>query len=293
MSLVRLRTFVEVYRQRSLSAVARALNLTQPAVSQHIAGLEVAVGRRLFERQANGVIPTSAADDLAADVGSRLDEAETALASARARSMDVSGTLHIIGHADFMSEMLSGELRPLLDAGMRIHLHTGDGDLIKQMLLEGHCDLGITAHASGDSRLKSELLKNAPLLAVAAPALVNRVLHSGDVAAALLNEPLLAYDLELSLISPWLKRNKMESHTLTPFVVSQDLRALRHTMRSGFGWTVMPQYLCREMTENSELAVIPPPVAATEINYYLMWASGALRKPRIAYARQVLLGNDR
>ena len=50
MSLPRMRTFMEVFRQRSISGAARSLNLTQPAVSQHIAGLEVAIGRPLFER---------------------------------------------------------------------------------------------------------------------------------------------------------------------------------------------------------------------------------------------------
>ena len=159
MSLVRLRTFVEVYRQRSISAASRTLNLTQPAVSQHIAGLEVAVGRRLFERQANGVIPTAVADDLAADIGDKLDAAEAALSSAKARSMDVSGSLHIIGHADFMAEVISQRLLPLLQSGIRVHMHTGDGELIKHMLLEGHCDLGITAHPVTDKRLKSELLQ--------------------------------------------------------------------------------------------------------------------------------------
>ena len=69
MSLSRLRTFIEVYRQRSISSASRMLNLTQPAVSQHIAGLEVAIGHPLFERLATGVTPTAAADQLAADIG--------------------------------------------------------------------------------------------------------------------------------------------------------------------------------------------------------------------------------
>lgn len=91
MSLTRMRTFIEVYRQCSISGAARALNLTQPAVSQHIAGLEVAVGRPLFERSPTGVTPTAAAEALAMDIGDKLDAAEAALASARARSMDISG----------------------------------------------------------------------------------------------------------------------------------------------------------------------------------------------------------
>ena len=40
MSLLQLRTFVEVYRRRSLSEAARAIGITQPAASQHIASLE-------------------------------------------------------------------------------------------------------------------------------------------------------------------------------------------------------------------------------------------------------------
>lgn len=130
------------------------LNLTQPAVSQHIIGLEVAIGRRLFERQPQVVKPTVVADDLAADIGNKLDDAESALASARARSMDVAGTLQIIGHSDFMAEKLAGELPQLLESGIRVHLHAGDGPMVSQMVIEGHCDLGITAHPVTDTRLK-------------------------------------------------------------------------------------------------------------------------------------------
>ena len=87
--LGRLRTFVEVYRQRSISGAARALDLTQPAVSQHIASLEGAIGRQLFERHAQGVTPTAAADELAADIGDRLDLAEAALAETGAARFQI------------------------------------------------------------------------------------------------------------------------------------------------------------------------------------------------------------
>ena len=48
MSLQTLRSFVEVYRSGSISDAARALGLTQPAVSQHIAALETQLGKQLF-----------------------------------------------------------------------------------------------------------------------------------------------------------------------------------------------------------------------------------------------------
>ena len=78
MSLSQLRTFIEVYRRRSLSDGARALGITQPAASQHIASLEAQIGHPLFGRHSRGVHPTAIADDLAASVGGSLDTAEAA-----------------------------------------------------------------------------------------------------------------------------------------------------------------------------------------------------------------------
>lgn len=280
---------MEVYRQHSISAAARALNLTQPAVSQHISGLEVAIGRPLFERQSQGVVPTATADDLAADIGDKLDAAESALASARARSMDVSGTLQIIGHSDFMAEKLADVLLPLLQSGIRIHLHTGDGPEVTQMVLEGHCDLGITAHPVTDTRLKSEVIFTDNIIAVASPEIAARLNQSNNFAHDLLKEPLLAYNLELSLIKEWLDKNKIPSSALLPAVVGKDLRGQRSLLCKGFGWTAMPGFLCRTEITQGKLSQLLAPVSNTEIRYSLIWLPSALRKPRLAHARQTLL----
>ena len=289
MSLIRLRTFIEVYRQHSISSASKMLNLTQPAVSQHIAGLEVAIGRPLFERLATGVVPTSAADELAADIGDKLDSAESALASARARSMDVAGVLQFVGHADFIAEVLSGQLLPLLESGIRVRMHTGDGAFISNMLVEGHCDLGISAHPVIDNRLKSEKIMTTRALPVASPSVVKHLADKPDLAKALNLEPLLAYNLELSLIENWLVKNKLKGAQLVPAVVSQDLRAQRKLLLQGFGWSVLPEFLCAEQIKSGELVELPSPIGTCEIHYYLIWAPSALRQVRVAHARQTLL----
>ncbi|WP_371525638.1 LysR family transcriptional regulator [Streptomyces sp. NBC_01283] len=60
MTLDDLRVFVAVCRTGSLSAVARDLSCTQPAVSQHIRRLERELGLSLLERHRRGVVPTPA-----------------------------------------------------------------------------------------------------------------------------------------------------------------------------------------------------------------------------------------
>ncbi|WP_348751969.1 LysR family transcriptional regulator [uncultured Aquincola sp.] len=289
MSLTRLRTFVEVYRQGSITAAALRLSLTQPAVSQHIAGLESALGRRLFVRERHGVRPTAAADELAADVGDRLDAAESALASAKARSVELAGALQVVGHADFLAEVVAAELAPLLQRGVRVRLQAGDRDRIQQLLVDGDCELGLSAYAVTDPRLCCELIRSEPTAAVAAPVVARRVLAATDLKSALLAEPVLAYSLELPIIEDWLARNGLALHPLLPALIGQDLRSLRSLLVAGFGWSVLPAYLCRAAIATGALAEIPAPVAATELNYYLIWAPSALRQPRVAHARETLL----
>ncbi|MER6223145.1 LysR family transcriptional regulator [Streptomyces sp. 900105755] len=78
MTLDDLRVFVAVCRAGSLSAVARELDCTQSAVSQHVKRLERETGVSLLERQSRGVVPTHAGRvlcDAAADGIAGLDSA--------------------------------------------------------------------------------------------------------------------------------------------------------------------------------------------------------------------------
>ncbi|WP_343614022.1 LysR family transcriptional regulator [Novosphingobium sp.] len=289
MSLQRLRTFIEVYRQRSISAAARSLDLTQPAVSQHIAGLESSIGRQLFERQVKGVTPTAAADELAADIGDRLDVAEAALSAARARSNDMVGAIQIVGNADFMAEVVTPQLIPLLRSGIRVRLQTGALDLVIHNLVEGHADLGISAFPVNDRRLRTDAFRDEPVMAVAAPEVAARLNAAPDLAAALAEEPVLAYNLEQPLVDGWLRHNGLSTTPVSPALSGQDMRALRRLLTEGFGWAVLPNYLCQPRIARGELAEIKAPVGPVHYTYHLIWAPTALRHPRVAHARQTLL----
>jgi len=74
-----LRTFVAVYRARSVTDGARERGLSQPAASQQLAGLEKAIGSPLFTRTPRGVEPTGRAVALYAETASTLDQLEAVL----------------------------------------------------------------------------------------------------------------------------------------------------------------------------------------------------------------------
>jgi DNA-binding transcriptional LysR family regulator len=55
----------EIARQGSVRRAAGIVHLSQPALTQALAQAEEALGQRLFERAASGMVPTPAASALA------------------------------------------------------------------------------------------------------------------------------------------------------------------------------------------------------------------------------------
>ena len=287
MSLIQLRTFVEVYRRRSLSEAARAIGITQPAASQHIASLEAQLGHPLFDRHSRGVRPTAIADDLAASIGGSLDVAEAALATARARSSRMCGTVHIAAPSDLLGEMITPRLGPLLDAGLDLRLHTGGREALYGMLLDDKVHLGITASQPDDPRLAFEILGEERLLAVASVAVAGRIAEF-SLAEGLDQVSHLAYDLDRPLVRTWLDANGIELARL-PRITAPDLRVLRSALCAGLGWSVLPGYLTRAEREAGILVEIPAPVPVPPSPFHLVWARSSLRHPRVALARSLLV----
>ncbi|MCC3421552.1 MAG: LysR family transcriptional regulator, partial [Microcoleus sp. PH2017_07_MST_O_A] len=71
------RSFIEVYRVGTVSGAAQVLHLTQPAVSQHVAALESALGNPLFQRTPRRMVPTDAGKRLYSQVASAIEKLES------------------------------------------------------------------------------------------------------------------------------------------------------------------------------------------------------------------------
>lgn len=83
MTLDDLRVFVTVCGTGSLSAAAKALDRTQPAVSQHVKRIEHEVGLALLDRRPRGAVPTEAGRLLNAAVSTSLTGLDGALRQLR------------------------------------------------------------------------------------------------------------------------------------------------------------------------------------------------------------------
>ncbi|WP_373636618.1 LysR family transcriptional regulator [Yoonia sp. BS5-3] len=112
-NIAQLRSMAAAIEAGSLSAAARNLGLTQPAVSQHLQQLEQSMGRQLIVRIPRGIRPTRAGEIAYAhtkDVLRRFDDMDKAL---DALDGTISGTLRFTTNiifsqtvaAQFFSEM--------------------------------------------------------------------------------------------------------------------------------------------------------------------------------------------
>jgi DNA-binding transcriptional LysR family regulator len=90
-----LRVFLAVMRTGNTLAAARRLGIDHSTVSRRLAGLETALGTRLFDRSPRGLAPTEAAGALIGHAERIESELIAAAASVAGRDADVAGTVRL------------------------------------------------------------------------------------------------------------------------------------------------------------------------------------------------------
>lgn len=99
LNLRHLRAVAEIRRRGSVSAAARAINITQPAITQAVTKLEGLLDARLFDRRSDGMASTTAADVLAP----RIDAALNHIASRRVTMAQMRALVAVADGGGYLS----------------------------------------------------------------------------------------------------------------------------------------------------------------------------------------------
>ena len=116
MGLRELAAFVAVVEEGGLSAAARRLHVSQPALSQTISGLERELQVKLLKRSSTGTRPTEAGTTLAAEARAVLARYEQTLRVMARYTEKESGMLRLGIPLEFPAAMLSQALAELAEA---------------------------------------------------------------------------------------------------------------------------------------------------------------------------------
>jgi DNA-binding transcriptional LysR family regulator len=194
MELRQLRLFVAVAEEGNFTRAAERVNLSQPALSHRIRGLEDELGVPLFLRTARGASLTAAGEALLSDARHLLDDASAARQRVR-RAGGLSDDTARIGF-DFVAFGGVAPMPSLLSTfrqrfpDMQLSLQVLESAAVEEALTAGQLDLGFLL-----GPLQSAELKFHPLLSgvyqLLLPALHPLAVLASVRRAALLEHPLV------------------------------------------------------------------------------------------------------
>jgi len=145
--------FRQVMRLGSVTAAARALAVSQPAVSRLIADLETDLGFALFDRRAGKLFPTPEARSLASEVErmfyglARLERFAQEMKGLQRGSLTVA-TLPMVSF-QILPRALSAFLSE--NSGLRVTHNVHNSPRVVDLVAAGQADLGIAQTAPGRS----------------------------------------------------------------------------------------------------------------------------------------------
>jgi LysR family transcriptional regulator, benzoate and cis,cis-muconate-responsive activator of ben and cat genes len=153
MELRQLQLFLAAAEDGSITAAARRMHLTQPALSRQIKALEEELGVELFTRGAHSVNLTPAGKTLLEEGGKLLERAARVVKQVRATAED--GEPLRIGYAPSLAGSLLGhalERFSQIHPRVRVQLSDLSSSEMRDGLIQGTLDVAVTVPWEGDTQ---------------------------------------------------------------------------------------------------------------------------------------------
>ncbi|QLE59030.1 LysR family transcriptional regulator [Nostoc sp. TCL26-01] len=276
------RSFIEVYRVGTVSGAAQVLHLTQPAVSQHITALESALGAPLFQRMPRRMLPTEAGKRLYNRIASAIEALESV--STNAGLENASLLIRLGTPQEFFAEQILSYLKPK-DTLFSIKFGLAQ-DLIAQ-LLNNQLDGVIATQKIAKSELEYQLIFEESFWLVGPPnekiPITQDVVQSdlSSLAAWLIQQPWIAYSDDLPIIRRFWRVVFGWRLDVNPQFVIPDLRSIRAAIAYGLGYSVLPDYLCREWIAAGRLNLVLQPTKAVTNQIWLTYRKSERQSQQI------------
>jgi molybdate transport repressor ModE-like protein len=250
----RLRLLVEIERQGSLSAAARAVGIGQPSASEHVRLLEAAAGQRLVERNGRGSRLTEAGRIVAAHASQALAALATGEEELHALAGLETGTIHIGASTTPGIYLLPGTLgcfrRDHPNVAVEVEI-ASSGEVLER-LLAGGIQLALVGEAAVDDRVRLDPFLSDEIVGIARPGLLP--LRRGQAEPdALAGQTVLVRESSSST-------RQVTERALADSGADSEARweldsseAIKRAAREGLGVAFLSRYAVAEEVERGEL----------------------------------------
>ncbi|WP_192035371.1 LysR family transcriptional regulator [Halomonas sp. YLGW01] len=277
-SLKALSAFETTLRLGSLTAAAKALGATQPAISQRIRGLEGQVGLVLFERSGGGLEPTREALRFYDEIAPALNRIDSATRALRARARSTRPRVLIAANFGFAHLWLLPRLSRLEAAFPQVDIEVLAVDRDDQ---DHRADIAI--HCDRESE-PGDLFTPEEVFPVCSPAFAaEHGLEAGDAPARWMELSLLHMD---ERNSRWIDWREWCALAGVPFEEQgavfryNNYPLLINAAQAGKGIALGWDLLVEEALKDGSLIPLAPPIRRESHGYIL----------RTRYAHSALIG---
>ncbi|WP_313958156.1 LysR family transcriptional regulator [Paenibacillus sp. Y412MC10] len=250
------RSFISIYKYRSVSEAARTRLMTQPAMSQHLAALEADLGEKLFTRTTRRMVPTEKGKELYTQVVPLIEALEE---TTRKFKSDTSLTVPMvmIGTApEYFRENLAPHLEKF---PFRINATFGVATDILNLLMEEKLDMIITSKKISKPGIEYIHYIQEEFVLVA-PNNFKEISceDTEQFEAWLCSQDWISYGSDLPIIRRfWREHFKKRPHMQIKHVLP-DLHSILVAIELGAGISVLPTYMLEKSIHNLNVKIIFP-----------------------------------
>ena len=249
MQLVELRTFLAVAEEKSFSAAAQRLYITQPAISKRIQSLESHLGTALFDSIVKKVYLTEAGTLL-------IERAETMVRLAKDTEKEIFNLNDTIGgRLNLATSHHIGlhRLAPVLKdfskryPDVQLNIQFEDSEVAYQMVRSGQVELAVVTLNPDQTELDADLIAAAvwhdPLVFVSSAAKTKAATMQ-----TLASEPCILPGLATYTGRIVMHRFAQAGLALKPTLSTNYLETIGMLVSVGLGWSVLPHSMVGDLT---------------------------------------------
>ncbi len=264
------RSFVAIYRAGTVTRAAESRLMTQPAVSQHLAALEAAIGRQLFRREPRRMVPTEYGQEVYARIAHAIDTLELLGHQMEGAEVAEQPLVRLGAPAEYYYVVA---LERLAMATARMWIRFGDARGLLDALARDELDLVIATQRLPAEGVEFSRLADERFLLVSASDLQSPGITGPDAGSLagmadwLSLQRWISYGVDLPIVRRFWQQVFGRRPQIQPALVIPDLRAILRAVELGQGISLIPHYMCQEAIDAGRVRILwqPPKPVTNEL----------------------------
>lgn len=257
----KLKTFINVAKLRSYTRAAEMLNLTQPAVTQHIKQLEEYYEVKLIKKKGRQISLTEEGELLLKsakefETNSILLERKLKNKSSVNKRYNIGATLTI---GEFVLPNLLGDYKRT-HGNIDVIMHVHNLEEVLKRMSNGEFDLGIVEGPFDKSKFNYKKLKDDELVLVAAPTSSLAMREKVEIAEIINDGKLILREKGSGTRMIFENKLKELGHNLTDMKIYMEvgsIGAIKSLVEANLGYTVISREAVKRELDSGALTIIP------------------------------------